>query len=165
MIERHGVATTWGYGPRFLHSTGQFHKGGPAVGRFLQLVHDSDADGEIPGKPFGLRALIERPGRRRPADPPRSPASPPCASASRPPTWPGPSRDSRSSSEMQLGFIGLGKMGGNMVHRIHRDSDHHVVAFDYNEEAVSTAEGLGATGVRSLEDLVSGLESSRARSG
>ena len=37
-IERHHVATTYGYGPRFLHSTGQFHKGGPAVGRFLQLV-------------------------------------------------------------------------------------------------------------------------------
>ena len=34
---------------------------------------------------------------------------------------------------MQLGFVGLGKMGGNMVHRIHRDSDHQVVAFDYNE--------------------------------
>ena len=55
---------------------------------------------------------------------------------------------------MQLGFIGLGKMGGNMVHRIHRDSDHQVVAFDYNEEAVTAAEGHGATGVHSLEDLV-----------
>ena len=32
LIERHGVATTWGYGPRFLHSTGQFHKGGPKDG-------------------------------------------------------------------------------------------------------------------------------------
>ena len=41
---------------------------------------------------------------------------------------------------MQLGFIGLGKMGGNMVHRIHRDSDHQVVAFDYNEAAVGAAE-------------------------
>jgi 6-phosphogluconate dehydrogenase len=58
---------------------------------------------------------------------------------------------------MQLGFIGLGKMGGNMVHRIHRDSDHEVVAFDYNEAAVSAAEEHGATGVHSLEDLVSGL--------
>ena len=38
VIERHHIATTYGYGPRFLHSTGQFHKGGPAVGRFLQLV-------------------------------------------------------------------------------------------------------------------------------
>ena len=34
------AATTFGYGPRFLHSTGQFHKGGPADGRFLQLIHD-----------------------------------------------------------------------------------------------------------------------------
>jgi 6-phosphogluconate dehydrogenase len=58
---------------------------------------------------------------------------------------------------MQLGFIGLGKMGGNMVHRIRRDSDHDVVAFDYNEDAVSTAEGHGATGVHSLEDLVAAL--------
>ena len=46
---------------------------------------------------------------------------------------------------MQIGFVGLGKMGGNMVHRIHRDSDHQVVAFDFNADAVSTAEGHGAT--------------------
>jgi len=52
------VATTYGYGPRFLHSTGQFHKGGPAVGHFLQLVHDSDADADIPGEEFGFRTLI-----------------------------------------------------------------------------------------------------------
>ena len=38
---------------------------------------------------------------------------------------------------MQLGFIGLGKMGGNMVHRIHRDSEHECVVFDFNEGAVS----------------------------
>jgi 6-phosphogluconate dehydrogenase len=62
---------------------------------------------------------------------------------------------------MQLGFIGLGKMGGNMVHRIKRDSDHDVVAFDYNEDAVSTAEDHGATGVHSLEDLVAGLTAPR----
>ena len=36
--EVHGVATTVGYGPRYLHSTGQLHKGGPANGRFLQLL-------------------------------------------------------------------------------------------------------------------------------
>jgi transaldolase/glucose-6-phosphate isomerase len=58
VIERHGVATTWGYGPRFLHSTGQFHKGGPPTGRFLQLVHDSDEDLAIPGRDFGFRTLI-----------------------------------------------------------------------------------------------------------
>ena len=59
VIERHGVATTWGYGPRFLHSTGQFHKGGPPSGRFLQLVHDSEADREVPGKPYSFRTLID----------------------------------------------------------------------------------------------------------
>ena len=62
---------------------------------------------------------------------------------------------------MQLGFIGLGKMGGNMVHRIHRDSDHEVVAFDFSEEAVSAAEGHGATGATSLEDVVSRLDAPR----
>ena len=56
---------------------------------------------------------------------------------------------------MQLGFVGLGKMGGNMVHRIHRDSDHQVVAFDLNDEHVREAEGTGAKGVASLDELVS----------
>ncbi|HEX8067074.1 MAG TPA: decarboxylating 6-phosphogluconate dehydrogenase [Thermoleophilaceae bacterium] len=63
---------------------------------------------------------------------------------------------------MQLGFVGLGRMGGNMVHRIHRDSDHEVVAFDFSEEAVSEAEGHGASGASSLEDLVSKLDPPRA---
>ena len=63
---------------------------------------------------------------------------------------------------MQIGFIGLGRMGGNMVHRIHRDSDHEVVAFDFNAEAVATAEGHGARGVASLEELVAQLEAPRA---
>jgi transaldolase / glucose-6-phosphate isomerase len=58
VMERHRVATTYGYGPRFLHSTGQFHKGGPAVGRFLQLVSDADTDADVPGEPFGFRTLI-----------------------------------------------------------------------------------------------------------
>ena len=62
---------------------------------------------------------------------------------------------------MQLGFIGLGKMGGNMVHRIRRDSDHDVVAFDFSDEAVSAAEGHGAVGASSLEDLVSKLDAPR----
>jgi transaldolase/glucose-6-phosphate isomerase len=47
--------TTFGYGPRYLHSTGQLHKGGPTTGRFLELVHDGEEDVEIPeaGHTFG----------------------------------------------------------------------------------------------------------------
>jgi 6-phosphogluconate dehydrogenase len=62
---------------------------------------------------------------------------------------------------MQLGFIGLGKMGGNMVHRIHRDSEHECVVFDFSEDAVGEAEGHGASGAGSLEELVSKLEPPR----
>ena len=51
------AATTFGYGPRFLHSTGQLHKGGPATGRFLQLVHPVSEDVEIPGTTYGFETL------------------------------------------------------------------------------------------------------------
>jgi len=57
-IARYGVATTWGYGPRFLHSTGQYHKGGPATGRFLQLVHDDETDADVPGEDYDFRQLV-----------------------------------------------------------------------------------------------------------
>jgi len=62
---------------------------------------------------------------------------------------------------MQIGFVGLGKMGGNMVHRIKRDSDHDVVAFDFSEDAVHEAASHGARGASSLEDLVSKLDPPR----
>lgn len=50
--------TTFGWGPRFLHSTGQYHKGGPADGVFLQILQSSDVDLEIPGRPFTFGQLI-----------------------------------------------------------------------------------------------------------
>ena len=62
---------------------------------------------------------------------------------------------------MQLGFVGLGKMGGNMVHRIHRDSDHQVVAFDLNLKAVEQAHGHGADTAADYEDMISKLEAPR----
>ena len=55
--DRLGVATTVGIGPRFLHSTGQLHKGGPPTGVFLQLLGDDAIDVEIPGKPFTFSTL------------------------------------------------------------------------------------------------------------
>jgi 6-phosphogluconate dehydrogenase len=62
---------------------------------------------------------------------------------------------------MQIGFIGLGKMGGNMAHRIERDSEHDVVAFDFSADAVKAAEEHGATGASSLDDLVAKLHAPR----
>jgi 6-phosphogluconate dehydrogenase len=61
----------------------------------------------------------------------------------------------------QIGFIGLGKMGGNMVHRIRRDSDCEVVAFDFDKSAVAQAVKNGAVGASSLADLVKKLEPPR----
>jgi glucose-6-phosphate isomerase/transaldolase/glucose-6-phosphate isomerase len=57
-IREHHVATTYGYGPRFLHSTGQFHKGGPKVGAFLQIVDEPQDDLEIPGEDYTFGTLI-----------------------------------------------------------------------------------------------------------
>ena len=51
------ATTTFGYGPRFLHSTGQFHKGGPPRGLFLQVIHDGDEDVDIPDAGYSFRTL------------------------------------------------------------------------------------------------------------
>jgi transaldolase / glucose-6-phosphate isomerase len=58
LITEHGVATTFGYGPRYLHSTGQFHKGGPSVGRFVELVDEPQGDLAVPGEPYSFAQLI-----------------------------------------------------------------------------------------------------------
>ncbi|GAA4197673.1 glucose-6-phosphate isomerase [Microbacterium oryzae] len=54
-----GHPTTFGWGPRFLHSTGQYHKGGPANGVFVQITERTPVDLEIPGLPFTFAQLIE----------------------------------------------------------------------------------------------------------
>ncbi|MET3920758.1 glucose-6-phosphate isomerase [Arthrobacter sp. UYEF20] len=53
-----GRPVTFGWGPRFLHSTGQFHKGGPAIGVFLQVTAASATDLAIPDRPFTFGELI-----------------------------------------------------------------------------------------------------------
>ncbi len=50
--------TTFGWGPRFLHSTGQFHKGGPPLGVFLQITADAGEDVEVPDRPYTFGRLI-----------------------------------------------------------------------------------------------------------
>ncbi len=58
ILEKHGFATTLGYGPRFLHSTGQLHKGGKPNGAFLQLVQPPGADMPIPTAGYGFATLV-----------------------------------------------------------------------------------------------------------
>ncbi len=48
------LATTFGFGPRFLHSTGQYHKGGPNTGLFIQLTSDDFVDAPLPGRPYSF---------------------------------------------------------------------------------------------------------------
>jgi 6-phosphogluconate dehydrogenase len=63
---------------------------------------------------------------------------------------------------MQIGFVGLGRMGANMVHRLRRDGDHAVVAYDPNSDARASVEQFGATTVTALADLVAQLQAPRA---
>ncbi|MFC3687547.1 glucose-6-phosphate isomerase [Aquipuribacter hungaricus] len=57
LAARTGRPVTFGWGPRFLHSTGQLHKGGPAVGVFVQVVGDLAEDLDVPGREFSLGRL------------------------------------------------------------------------------------------------------------
>ncbi len=56
--EATGCVVTHGFGPRYLHSTGQLHKGGPPTGLYLQVVDETGDELAIPGKPFGFGKLI-----------------------------------------------------------------------------------------------------------
>ena len=144
--DRHRVATCLGFGPRFLHSTGQAYKGGPEHRRVPADHLRRRPDLPVPGQRYtfgvvkaaqargdlevlaerGRRALrvhlgadvaaglrtLGRPSRRRSAD--------------------GRSRDVRPSAEerghVQIGMIGLGRMGGNMARRLMRGG-HGIVAY------------------------------------
>ena len=59
LVSRHHVTTTFGYGPRYLHSTGQLHKGGPNTGVFLELVDRMTPDLAIPDKPYSFGTLAK----------------------------------------------------------------------------------------------------------
>ena len=58
IAKKKDIGITFGWGPRFLHSTGQFHKGGASNGGFLQITAESAADIEIPGKDFSFSDLF-----------------------------------------------------------------------------------------------------------
>ncbi|MBM4125234.1 MAG: glucose-6-phosphate isomerase [Nitrospira sp.] len=59
LLLKYRLPTTSGYGPRYLHSTGQLHKGGPATGLFLELVEDMTPKLDVPGAPYTFGVLAE----------------------------------------------------------------------------------------------------------
>jgi glucose-6-phosphate isomerase/transaldolase/glucose-6-phosphate isomerase len=59
LVTTYHVATTAGYGPRYLHSTGQLHKGGPNSGLFLQVIEEMKPDLPVPGEPFTFGLLAQ----------------------------------------------------------------------------------------------------------
>ena len=59
IMERAGIATTLGYGPRYLHSTGQLHKAGPNSGLFLQVTTTDSRNAEAPGERYSLKILAD----------------------------------------------------------------------------------------------------------
>jgi transaldolase/glucose-6-phosphate isomerase len=59
VVTGHSIATTFGYGPRFLHSTGQLHKGGPDTGLFLQVTESHANDLPIPGEPYTFGVVAD----------------------------------------------------------------------------------------------------------
>ncbi|MCH9010678.1 MAG: glucose-6-phosphate isomerase [Chloroflexi bacterium] len=63
VMRRYKIATTLGYGPRFLHSTGQLHKGGANTGLFLQITSRRDRDLDIPGEEFSFGVLADAQAR------------------------------------------------------------------------------------------------------
>jgi glucose-6-phosphate isomerase len=58
LARRLGRPVTFGWGPRFLHSTGQYHKGGPAIGSYLQVTAEAGQDLPVPDRPFTFGQLI-----------------------------------------------------------------------------------------------------------
>ncbi len=58
LARRTGRPVTFGWGPRFLHSTGQYHKGGPATGVYLQVTGAATQDVEVPDRPYTFASLI-----------------------------------------------------------------------------------------------------------
>ena len=57
-----GKPTTFGWGPRFMHSTGQFHKAGQPNGTFIQITGEVDCDFDIPGRDFSFATLVAAQG-------------------------------------------------------------------------------------------------------
>src|SRR5262249_6551940 len=119
------TATMFGYGPRYLHSTGQLHKGGPNSGVFLLITAAPPPAPRTPGRAVLVRHAGTRAGRRRLRRARRLRAARDACAPAETRRRAGHRAGGHvaralGDSLMQLGFIGLGKMGLNMVTRLER---------------------------------------------
>ncbi len=169
---RFKIATTIGYGPRFLHSMGQMHKGGPNTGVFLQLVDEPGEEIPVPETNHSFRELIraqaagdgealrERGRRflgislgREPMKGFRSLTA-----------WLNEPEfeavHTRNAGQVHLCMVGMGRMGGSMTERLLR-AGYQVVACDRDVEAVARAGEKGAAGATSLGQAVATLQPRR----
>ena len=183
LAQRLEMPVLLGYGPRYLHSIGQLYKGGPASGLFVIITSRKAEDLPIPGARYTFAQLqmaqalgdMQRLAQRKPA---RRAAAPGAGRAAGPgraardlragagrarrrphtdgfPAEPAPPSLRRAHS-MDLGFIGLGRMGGNMVERLLRGG-HRVWAYTAHAEAAARLTAAGGSKVDSLPALVQAL--------
>ena len=163
------VATCLGFGPRFLHSTGQAYKGGPDSGVFLQITSDDAEDLAIPAHraTFGIvkaaqargdfEVLAER-GRRALRIHLKGDVDAGLRAL-----------DTRGAARveiigvvaMQIGMVGLGRMGGNIARRLMQHG-HEAVVYDRDAKAVAALSKDGASGASGLDKLVKELRPPRA---
>mgnify|MGYP003694790227 CR=1 FL=1 len=165
--KRH-VATCAEFGPRFLHSTGQAYKGGPDSGVFLQITADDAKDLAVPGQKasFGVikaaqargdfDVLTER-GRRALRVHLKGDLGSglKCLDAAI-----AEALELRDSQNMQLGMIGLGRMGGNIVRRLMKHG-HSTVVYDKDRRRSRRSRPKVRSAPSALEDFVGKLEKPR----
>ena len=145
--DRRHVATCLEFGPRFLHSTGQAYKGGPDSGVFLQITSDDAQDLAIPGHraSFGVvkaaqargdfDVLVERGRRALRVHLNGDLEFGPRRAGGRGAAFAGV----KGAHAMQIGMIGLGRMGGNITRRLMQHG-HEAVVYDHDATAIAAAQ-------------------------
>jgi hypothetical protein len=157
--DRVRVATMFGYGPRYLHSTGQLHKGGPNTGVFL-VISATPTSRPRHSRPTVLvrHARASAGDRRLPIAGRNGAAGGVCApSVGLKPRTSRTRRRASGDTVMEIGFIGLGRMGLNMVTRLTRGG-HSVIGFDRSADAVGRAKTEGAGRRRVARRVGSGAQ-------
>ena len=167
------VATTTGYGPRFLHSTGQLHKGGPATGVFMQLTGGGHADVPIPNEKFTFGVLVRAQAigdfqslasRKRRAVSIDLGDDVDAGLDTLAKTVKERAGEGDEMTQAQFGVIGLAVMGENLALNI---EEHGFSVAVWNRETtvidafIAKHAGKKFTGTKTLEELVQAIERPR----